>query len=100
MGDVGKNRNFSGLLVWCFVAMLCVAQFQMATHFHHQDDVTLKHECTTCAVASHLDDADTAELEFIPQSRRSVSSSPCFEKPLSQLFLGHANVRGPPVLVH
>lgn len=99
MGDAGKNRNFSGLLVWYFAAMLCIAQFQMGAHFHHQDDVTLKHECTACAAASHLDDADTAELEFIPHSRRSASHLPYLEKPLSQLFLAHANVRGPPVLV-
>lgn len=100
MGDAGKNRNFSGLLVWCFAAMLCVAQFQMGSHFHHQDDVTLKHECTTCATASHHDDADAAEFEFISQSRQSALHPPHFEKPLSRLFLAHANVRGPPVLLH
>ena len=100
MGDMGKNRNFSKLLAWCFLALFCVVQFQSSAHSHPVDDAHLTHECTICVAAAHLDDADIVGSHFIVLVQSSALQKAYFEETPTQFAVVQVNARAPPFSVH
>ncbi len=93
-----KERNQTTLLTVCFAVLLAFAQFQLGSHIHDlNDDSSLVQECAICAVASHLDDADTPKAQFLRHSASKVAIKPQFKTVPAHVFVVNVSARAPPL---